>query len=1470
MLKQVLSKNLKSDGQYRPLRTISIIILTLLILLVGSATFPDDALAQSALDSKTLDVISSAVFEVVVPKPTKDSLSYERILPLDLIPYSIRTDKYYPIGTAFAISPTEFVSAAHVMSLGLESQFGQVSLRDKDGKVYNIDRIEKYSEKKDFVIFLLKEKTAKLFLKLNPNPQINQRVFAVGNALGEGIVIRDGLYTSNTPEQDKGEWKWIRFSAAASPGNSGGPLLDTDGRVIGIVSRKSPNENLNYALPIKEALDAKANVATVYKKMGYLLDNSDLSKMGISQKETDLPKSYQSLNRELIEVSDLSFYNLLKSLFNENRNNIFPNGKGSIGLLHKTYDTVFPNLIIKGDDGNWDAPTPKEIKEADLSKNGYIRYGNLARTLFLYVQKPDDVALEKLYQDSKLFMDLILKGVSLHRNIGSEKIKITSFGNSYEDYIFNDSYGRKWFVKTWLLEYSDEKVVTFSLPVPGGYMTMARIGQTWTIDHGDIADLKILTNFIYVSYSGTLRQWREFLKMKNYLPTAFSCIEVSFDYGKRFHYKSNRISFSYPSEVMSISEKSYMKLMFGYFKGKERTEWDVVAISVGEDKNTSTSFRVERMMRPVQELGERYQSHWENVAKQKFPFNRSAYYKDKSTKIAAVPDNSNAKFSPILHAVEYEKEGTVDQKEMEEKLVTFINNLSIYEKGEVDDFGYKQRKDAYHDKGEYYQALYDMDRLPSMNPQFADGHILRGEIYKDKKDYDRAMEDYGKAAELSPQSVKTYFGKDFAALLYGIKGQFKEAQEEINKVLKSDPLYTSAETILKVTEDAMEQKVKRESSLHLFKGMAFGDMGLRDEAFAAYSKAIGNDPEYAVSYDIRGLARILGGDADNAILDYSKAVELNPRDIVAYNRRGVAYKVKKEYDKAIADFDKALEVNPSYVKALKNRGNIYHFKGEYDRAIEDYNNALHLYPTFIDATYDRGLSWHAKTKYDQAIDDFDKVILMDVGHIDAYIGRGSAYHAKGEYDVAILNYNKAIEINPRNAMAYFDRGLAYQQKKEFDLAFSDYTRAIEIRPDYSDAYISRAGIHREKKEYEKAIADYNKAIETNPKNELALYNRGHVHRDRKDWESAITDYTKAIELNPKYALAYYSRGAIYRDRKEFDLALSDYEKVIQINPGFSEAYISRGNLYQAKGEIDRAITDYNKAIEIDSKNSQAYSNRGLAYLNRKEFDRALSDYNKAIELNPADVNAYNNRGTIYQGSKNYDKAISDFTKAIEVDPKHDASYYNRGISYYFKGDLDRAIADYTKAIEINPRKAEAYNNRGTAYNDQGHLDKAIADYTKVIELNPDKAEAYIGRGAIHATKGMFQHAFSDLNKALEIDPNNGRAYDQRGTAHGRKGDYDLAISDFNKALEIDPRNADVYNNRGFTFKSKGQLDLAIRDFDQCIQINPKHALAYINRGNTYAMKKDEAKACLDWKHACDLGSCGSYDHAKAAGDCKGN
>jgi serine protease Do len=665
--------------------TLIVLLTGLFLSLVAVAAAADMEATSTSPDASQIEAISNAVFEVVMTKPTKDSLQYEKPLPLELLPYSIRTDKYYSVGTAFAIGPSEFVSAAHVMNLGMGSQSKEYFLRDKEGKIYPIDKILKYSSNRDFIIFSLHNAKEKRFLPINMNPRLNQKVYAVGNALGQGIVIRDGLYTSSTPEDEAGEWKWIRFSAAASPGNSGGPLLDEDGNVIGIVLRKSPNENLNYAIPIAEVIQAKTNTALIQMRMRYAMDNMDTSKIGTIKREISLPKTYEKFDGELNAVIVQFFTKLREDLLAENREAIFPRGPGSTRLFYKQYTAVFPHLIIRGKDGYWDAYPPKERKDTDLGNNGRIIAGAMGRTVFMSIQKRDDIRAEPFYDDSKLFMDTILKTGVFLRRISTESIKMTSMGRAVEDFPFTDSYGRVWIIRTWLIEYNDTKVVTFSLPVPGGFMVMMRVDQTGIVDALHIPDLKVLSDFIYVSYSGNFKEWREFLDMKKLLPSIFSTLNIHVDSKDIFRYQSPRLSLFCNTDMMKISDKSYLRLNFDFIPEREKTVWDVGVIRFGEDEHQQNVYTLHRTMKPPKELGDNYRNDWEDRVEQRFPYNRSAYYKDQFTIISttygrdSLSGKGNGLSGSVLYTLSFIKKGNVDQKEMESKLALFMRNLVVYE-----------------------------------------------------------------------------------------------------------------------------------------------------------------------------------------------------------------------------------------------------------------------------------------------------------------------------------------------------------------------------------------------------------------------------------------------------------------------------------------------------------------------------------------------------------------------------------------------------------------------------------------------------------------------------------------------------------------------------------------------------------------------------------------------------------------------
>lgn len=95
--------------------------------------------------------------------------------------------------------------------------------------------------------------------------QLGQQVIAIGNSLGEfrntvstGVI--SGLSRTITASSNYGGsveqlYQVIQTDAAINQGNSGGPLLNIDGKVIGINTAIAQGaQNIGFAIPIKEAM----------------------------------------------------------------------------------------------------------------------------------------------------------------------------------------------------------------------------------------------------------------------------------------------------------------------------------------------------------------------------------------------------------------------------------------------------------------------------------------------------------------------------------------------------------------------------------------------------------------------------------------------------------------------------------------------------------------------------------------------------------------------------------------------------------------------------------------------------------------------------------------------------------------------------------------------------------------------------------------------------------------------------------------------------------------------------------------------------------------------------------------------------------------------------------------------------------------------------------------------------------------
>ena len=99
--------------------------------------------------------------------------------------------------------------------------------------------------------------------------RVGDIVFAVGNPLGVGMSVSTGIISALGREvgilrNENGLESFIQTDASINPGNSGGPLVDAEGRVVGmntaIASRTGGSVGVGFAVPSSLAMDIISNL----------------------------------------------------------------------------------------------------------------------------------------------------------------------------------------------------------------------------------------------------------------------------------------------------------------------------------------------------------------------------------------------------------------------------------------------------------------------------------------------------------------------------------------------------------------------------------------------------------------------------------------------------------------------------------------------------------------------------------------------------------------------------------------------------------------------------------------------------------------------------------------------------------------------------------------------------------------------------------------------------------------------------------------------------------------------------------------------------------------------------------------------------------------------------------------------------------------------------------------------------------
>jgi V8-like Glu-specific endopeptidase len=269
------------------------------------------------ISSETTTTVSAAT-RVQSPPLRKDIPTIVKAASGAVVTIFVKSGDSRVEGTGFLVSPEgAIVTNYHVIKTG-----DMAVVKFPDSTVLPVDGVLAADKDRDLAIIKIHGKTFQtLTLGNSDRVQVGEEVVAIGDSLGLELTVSNGILSGVRTVEKEGH-KLLQTTAPISHGNSGGPLFNMTGEVIGINTMfLGDGQNLNFAIPVNDAKRLLSTRSTMLQN----LPNEAEPKEAPPEESPAPPSAGQGLNspayrqyQELLKANDLTVRAGLYACFYDN------------------------------------------------------------------------------------------------------------------------------------------------------------------------------------------------------------------------------------------------------------------------------------------------------------------------------------------------------------------------------------------------------------------------------------------------------------------------------------------------------------------------------------------------------------------------------------------------------------------------------------------------------------------------------------------------------------------------------------------------------------------------------------------------------------------------------------------------------------------------------------------------------------------------------------------------------------------------------------------------------------------------------------------------------------------------------------------------------------------------------------------------------------------------------------------------
>lgn len=196
-----------------------------------------------------------------LPKPIEALVKKTRESVV-VVSFKGRDGNQQGVGSGFVVDPNGLIAT----NLHVIGEARPINVQLADGKMFDVEEVHASERGLDLALIRIKAKGLKA-LPLGDSSKIEQgqQVVALGNPHGLKHSVVSGVVSAKRMIDGR---PMLQVAIPVEPGNSGGPVMDMNGRVVGIMTMKSAvTRNLGFAVEVNalKPLIAKPNPVPMNK-----------------------------------------------------------------------------------------------------------------------------------------------------------------------------------------------------------------------------------------------------------------------------------------------------------------------------------------------------------------------------------------------------------------------------------------------------------------------------------------------------------------------------------------------------------------------------------------------------------------------------------------------------------------------------------------------------------------------------------------------------------------------------------------------------------------------------------------------------------------------------------------------------------------------------------------------------------------------------------------------------------------------------------------------------------------------------------------------------------------------------------------------------------------------------------------------------------------------------------------------------